>query len=73
MIDFSTTTSHLAVVLGVTALVCWIAAGFAAVLGTKEEIRHADTGRLSEYVMSGLAALGLSAVLAMGAVLVFAA
>jgi len=49
-----------------------MAAGFAAVLGTKEEIRHADTGGFSEYVASGLAALGLSAVLAMGAVLVFA-
>jgi len=62
-----------ATTFGIVTLLCWMAAGFAAVFGTVEEIRHADAGKLSGYVTSGLMAAGLTAAIAMGSILIFAA
>ncbi len=62
-------TLNSAIILGAVALLCWMAAGFTAVLGTKSEIRHGDAGRSSNYVTTGLAVTGLTALVAMSAVL----
>jgi hypothetical protein len=50
---------------GSMALACWIAAGFAAVFGTREEILHTHATRAAEVVTFALTILGASSAVAM--------
>lgn len=54
MTAISAMTFHWAIILGSITLLCWMFAGFSAVLGTKGEIRNAEPGRLSDYLTTGL-------------------
>jgi hypothetical protein len=63
---------HLAPVLGVLTLACWIAAGLVAVVGTSHEIRHRGVGRMSDLATAGLSGAGIVSAILMLAVLVFA-
>jgi hypothetical protein len=65
----SAMTLDWAIILGAVTLLCWMSAGFTAVLGTKSEIRHGDAGRASKYATTGLAVAGFTALIAMSAVL----
>jgi hypothetical protein len=67
-----TDASHWAVFLGMLTITCWIAAGLTAVLATNEEIRHAEIGRVSDFIIRGLAAIGVASAVVLTAVLVFA-
>jgi len=58
-----------AIILGSLTLLCWMFAGFSAVLGTKGEIRNAEPSRFCDYVTTGLAVTGLVALTAMGLLL----
>jgi hypothetical protein len=71
MTAISAMTFHWAIILGSITLLCWMFAGFSAVLGTKGEIRNAEPGRLSDYVTTGLAAVGFVSLAAMGLLLGF--
>ncbi|EJC83323.1 hypothetical protein Rleg4DRAFT_6944 [Rhizobium leguminosarum bv. trifolii WSM2297] len=72
MMMLSIDASHWAILLGTLTLTCWIAAGLAAVLGTNEQIRRGETGRVSGYVTTGLTGAGITSAVAMIALLVFA-
>jgi hypothetical protein len=65
----SALTLNWAIILGAVTLLCWMAAGFTAVLGTKSEIRRGDAGRAAKYATTGFAVTGLTALIAMSAVL----
>jgi hypothetical protein len=71
MMMFPLDTAHWAMLLGTLTLICWIAAGLAAVLGTTEEIKHGEAGKASNYATTGLTGVGVAAALAMAALLAF--
>ena len=57
----SAMTLNWAIILGAVTLLCWMAAGFTAVLGM--------AGGASKYASTGLAVTGLVALIVMSAVL----
>ncbi|MDM9646429.1 hypothetical protein [Rhizobium sp. S163] len=69
MTAISAMTLNWAIILGSLTLICWMLAGFSAVLGTKGEIRNAEPSRFSDYVTTGLALIGLIALMAMALLL----
>ncbi len=71
MTAISATPVNWAIILGCATLLCWMFAGFSAVLATRGEIRNAEPGRFSDYLTTGLAVTGFLALTAMGLLLGF--
>lgn len=70
MTMFPATAVEWALLFGVVALLCWMSAWLAAVLGTSEQIKQGGRSKASEYVANGLTVIGLISAAAMMAVLV---
>ncbi|RWY80907.1 hypothetical protein [Rhizobium sp. WSM1325] len=64
-------TVQLAMILGSLALVCWIAAGLTALLGTAEEIKHIEMGWTSQLLTTAFTGAGVASVVGMVTILVF--
>jgi hypothetical protein len=58
------------IILGTLTLICWMAAGFVAVLEIDHELRSGELGKGAELAIVGLTTTGLLSTVAMVATMV---